>query len=264
MKPTTMPKFRQREEYKRIPIDLIDDPEYPIRGDLSPESVEDLIQSIRKVGIIEPLVVNKKGDRFEVIAGHRRLVAAQVLNFPYVPCVIREIVGQEVDLLKIHENLARAQIDPIDLAKYLQHLKKQYNLSNAKLGELINRSDDYVGIYLQILTYPPDLMEALTTGLINISVARELIKISDPTARSNYLNYAIKGGITPTIAHQWALDWKVNHTETPPPQPEGQEAEPTPPSQTTFTKCGICNEDVEQLKAQVIYVHPDCYAKVRG
>lgn len=255
---------KKKQDYREIPIDLIDDPELPIRNDLSPESVSDLVSSIRQVGIIEPLVVNKKGDRFEIIAGHRRLVAANLLNIPLLPCIVRENKGQEVDLIKIHENLSRAEIDPLDLAKFLQHLKEQYKLTTAKVGEMIGRSEAFVSIYLTILTYPADLMEALNSGLINISVARELIKIEDSVALSNYLGYAIKGGITPTLAHQWAMDWKVAHTTTPPPQGEAV-SDITPASNPgTFVKCAICEEDIPVLEAKILYVHPACHDKVKS
>src|SRR3990167_7428761 len=76
-------------EYQLVSTDLIDDPERPMRTDITPASVEDLVLSIKQVGIIEPLIINPKNNRYEVIAGHRRLVACKLAKLLQVPCYIR-------------------------------------------------------------------------------------------------------------------------------------------------------------------------------
>ena len=122
-----------KKELKIIPLDRIFDPEKPLRSDLSPESVADLVESIKKVGIIEPLIVATKDDGFEIIAGHRRLVAAEIAGLVEAPCLIVEAQGMDKEILKLHENLARAEINPIDWAIHLDYLKKQSNLQEVLL-----------------------------------------------------------------------------------------------------------------------------------
>ena len=144
--------------YQILPLDKITDPEMPLRSDLSPESVEDLVISIKQVGIIEPLVVAKRGELFEVIAGHRRLLAATIAGVATAPCLVTEVEGMTLEILKIHENIARSEINPIDWAKHLDYLKSQYNLSIAKLAELTGMSEPWVDQHLAILKYSPELL----------------------------------------------------------------------------------------------------------
>src|SRR3990167_6112557 len=104
------PKFEPKEEeaiapevsFQMISIDLIDDPEQPIRSDLTPASVEDLVVSIKQVGIIEPIVVKPVNGRYEVIAGHRRLFACKIGKLVDVPCYVRRASKEQTEMLKIH------------------------------------------------------------------------------------------------------------------------------------------------------------------
>ena len=104
-------------KHKTIVLDRIKDPAAPLRSDLSHEAVNDLVQSIKQVGIIEPLVVRKKGDDFEVIAGHRRLVAAGIAGLTEVPCIIVKASDEQAEVLKLHENLNRNDIKYLNIWK---------------------------------------------------------------------------------------------------------------------------------------------------
>ena len=158
----SIPKFKT--EFKVLSLDLIDDPMRPIRSDLSPESVADLVISIRQVGIIEPLVVKPVNGRFEVIAGHRRLVAATICEIGLVPCYIVDADPQVAELLKIHENLFRQEISPADEAKFYDFLIQHHKLTPAKVAGMISKSQSYVFARLQILEYPEELPNALTAN----------------------------------------------------------------------------------------------------
>ena len=113
-------------EFKLISTDLIDDPEQPMRSELTPASVEDLVMSIKQVGLIEPLIVKLVNDRYEVIAGHRRLYACKLGRIPEVPCHIRHANDEQKEMLKIHENLYREAIKPADEAKHFDYLIQKH------------------------------------------------------------------------------------------------------------------------------------------
>ena len=91
--------------FQVIKLDLIDDPAKPMRSDLTPESVHDLVLSIKQIGVLEPLIVKPKAGRFEVIAGHRRLLAATLAKLTLIPCLIKNIGVEEGEIMKIHNPL---------------------------------------------------------------------------------------------------------------------------------------------------------------
>ena len=190
-------------KYSIIPVDRIADPEFPMRTDMTPESVADLVASIRQMGVIEPLVVIKKGDDFEVVAGHRRLFAASIADVAQVPCIVHEATGMELEMLKLHENMGRAEVSPVDWASHLHYLKNEYKVSNGKLAEMLGVSMGWVEQRVAILGYPESLRTALARGQITFSAARELSAITDPKKKEVYIDHAVRGGVTPTLAAQW-------------------------------------------------------------
>lgn len=245
-----------------IPLDVIDDPQRPMRSDLTPESVEDLVLSMRQVGVIEPLVVKKIGERYEVIAGHRRLVAAAVVKLPKVPCYIVEATDEQTELLKIHENLYRADINPSDEARHYKYLINHYKISPSKLAQLIGKSDNYVTDRLAIFGYPTALKEALDQQKIKFSVAKEFHRMTDTKKMIEYLYYAIRNGITAQLARQWVNDYErtlQHRVENPAPT-----ANPETGSydiQTT-SKCIYCQNSISLMEANVVYIHTDCLKEI--
>src|SRR3990167_7195426 len=155
-----------------LSYDLIDDPEQPMRSEMTEASVEDLVMSIKQVGIIEPIVVKPVNGRYEVIAGHRRLFACRIAKIVEVPCYVRRANSEQTEMLKIHENLYRLDIRPGDEAKHFDVLVKKHHMTPEKIAQLISKSPNYVYDRLAILNYPDFLLEAMTKGEIAFGVAR--------------------------------------------------------------------------------------------
>ena len=254
MKPTA--------EFKVVILDKITDPAKPMRDDLTPESVKDLADSIRQLGLIEPLVVKPAGDSFEVIAGHRRLLAAELADLVEVPCYIVRVSDETADLMKIHENLQRKDISPIEEGKYFEYLVATYGWTAEKIAGMIGRSDAYVYARMSIGEYPEDIHAALENNRITIGVARELAQIDNDESRIQYLDYAIRNGITTIVAEQWKREYKAGKSQP----PTGGNLAPEVPQNTqpvtpTVT-CPLCAGDVKMREAKMIYVHTDCLMKI--
>lgn len=250
--------------FARVSLDQIDDPERPIRTDLSPESVEDLVYSIRKVGLLEPLVVKPVGERYEVIAGHRRLIAAQIAPLAEVPCYIVQADPEQTEIYKLHENLYRASINPIDEAEHYQYLIEHYKQSSAKLAHLVGKSQSYIVDRLAILNYPEVLREALAQKFINFSVAREFYRIHDTAKLTEYLRYAVRDGLTPALAKKWVDDYTRTQA-IPAPNPEAAPDLSQPnPEITTHSRCVYCKEDIDLAEANTVYIHSHCLTDVNS
>ena len=248
--------------FEVISLDLIDDPVRPLRSDLSPESVAELVASIRQWGVIEPLVVRRKGERFEVIAGHRRLVSAGIADLAQVPCYIINVSDEEAEFVKIHENLYRQEISPSDQAEHFSYLIQRLKLTPAKIARLIQKSETFVSERLQILSYPPELKEAMDSGLIKFSVAREFYRIKEMDKLREYLGYAVRSGIVPSLARKWVDDYLRPLQVITPVEGavQNQGEEPVYPEQQTT--CIYCTEALKLGDAAIVYMHPDCLTRV--
>ena len=246
---------------KILPTDRVKDPERPMRSNLTPESVDDLVFSISEVGIIQPLIVCESGEGYELIAGHRRLMAAEVLQLTEVPCIVVEAKDLDKELLKMHENIGRADINPIDWANHLDYLKKQYGLTSAKLAEMIGFSESWVSEHLEILNYPEEVLIAIRNGTLSFSAARELAKIKDKVKREIYVRAAVRGGVTPSMAVRWKLEAnrveskQSEVTETPERQEDQSDPEPILP------QCPVCGKPIPFNEIISLQVHSSCQPK---
>lgn len=245
-------------EYKLISIDLIDDPEQPMRTDLTPASVEDLILSIKQVGLIEPLIVKPKNNRYEVIAGHRRLFACRLAKIVEVPCHVHKADNEQTEMMKIHENLYRAEIKPSDEAKHFSYLIDRHKMTPVKIAQLITKSLSYVMDRLAILDYPDFLLDAMQKGKISFSVAREFAKFDDLKQMQSAVYYAMRGGMTQEMAAKWVREYKRSKE-----QPEITEQSIVNPSNNVVevehtAPCVYCNEQVRLVEADVVYIHHEC------
>ncbi len=251
------------EGFALIPTALIDDPARPLRSDLTPESVAELIVSIKQMGIIEPIILRPANGRFETIAGHRRLYAAQIAKLEQIPCIVRKLGNEETEIMKIHENLYREDISPSDEAKHYDYLIQHLKLSPAKVAALVGRSPSYISERLAIFNYPPELKRALDDKKIVFSVAREFAHHPDTEKIRQFLRYAVSNGCTPTVARQWVQDdIRALEQRSNPAAPSSGEY-PTEEVQTSSYNCTLCEEPIEIAKLTVVYLHDLCHQDLK-
>ncbi len=149
------------------------------RGIITPESLVDLVDSIREHGILEPLVVAKTPAGFQIIAGERRWRAAKLAGLQVVPTIIKETTPQGMLEMAIVENVQRSDLNAVDRAKAFERLISEFGLSNSEISQRIGKSPAYVSNSLRLLTLPDALKDGLLTGLITEGHARALAAIED-------------------------------------------------------------------------------------
>ena len=252
------PKATVEPVFKSISLDLIDDPEQPLRTNMTEASVEDLVLSIKQVGIIEPLVVKPVKRRYEVIAGHRRLFAARLAKLVEVPCYVRHATVEETEMLKIHENLYRADISPADEALHFAHLIDKKGLTPVRIAQLISKSQGYVGDRLAILNYPDFLTEAMHKKEISFSVAREFARFDDEAQMRSAVYYARRGGMTQEMARKWVQDHKRSKEQPQSREPVEEPANGEPNQVEHQARCVYCRETLRLIDAEVVYMHGKC------
>ena len=149
------------------------------RGVITPESLVDLVDSIKEHGILEPLVIAKNPAGFQIIAGERRWRAAKLAGFKTVPAIIKETTPQGMLEMAIVENVQRTDLNPVDRAKAFDRLISEFGLATTEISQRIGKSPAYVSNSIRLLTLPDALKDGLLTQLISEGHARALAAIDD-------------------------------------------------------------------------------------
>ncbi len=169
------------EDQKIIQLSVEEIQQNPLqpRGLISPESLVDLVDSIREHGILEPLVVAKTPAGYQIIAGERRWRAAKIVGLKTIPSIIKVTSPQGMLEMAIVENVQRTDLNPIERARAFQRLNDEFGLGTAEISKRIGKSQAYVSNSLRILTLPDALKDGLLSGLITEGHGRALAAIDD-------------------------------------------------------------------------------------
>lgn len=149
------------------------------RGSITPESLVDLVDSIREHGILEPLVVAKTPAGYQIIAGERRWRAAKLAGLTHVPSIIRETSPRGMLEMALVENVQRVDLNALDRAKGFERLMNEFGLTTSEIAVRIGKSVAYVSNSIRLLSLPDALKDGLLSGLISEGHARALAAIDD-------------------------------------------------------------------------------------
>ncbi len=157
-----------------IPIDHLQPNPLQPRGVIAPESLTDLINSIRQHGILEPLVVAKTPAGYQIIAGERRWRSARILGLKTVPAIVKKTNPQQMLEMALIENVQREDLTSLDRAKAFQQLQEEFDLSVSEIAQRIGKSVAYVSNSLRLLLLPDAVKDGLLSGLISEGHARAI------------------------------------------------------------------------------------------
>lgn len=150
------------------------------RGLIAPESLTDLVNSIREQGILEPIVVADTPAGYQIIAGERRWRAAKILGLFKVPVVVKNTTPQQMLEMSIVENVQREDLNPVERAQAYKRLIDEFNLSVTEVAKRVGKSLPYISNTIRLLTLPDAIKDALAAGVITEGHVRPLISIGDP------------------------------------------------------------------------------------
>lgn len=171
---------RPIDQIHELEIDLLQSNPLQPRGIISPESLTDLVDSIREQGILEPIVVAKTPAGFQLIAGERRLRAAKLVGFTKVPVVVRETTPQGMLEMSIVENVQREDLNPIERALAYKRLIDEFGLETNEVAKRVGKSAPAVSNTIRLLSLPDAIKDALVAGVISEGHVRPLISLGDP------------------------------------------------------------------------------------
>ena len=167
------------EEVIQIEVNSLQPNPLQPRGAITPESLVDLVDSIREHGVLEPLVVAKTPAGFQIIAGERRWRAAKLAGLTHIPSIIRETSPKGMLEMALVENVQRVDLNPLDRAKGFERLMNEFGLTTSEIAVRIGKSVAYVSNSIRLLSLPDALKDGLLSGLISAGHARALAAIDD-------------------------------------------------------------------------------------
>jgi ParB family chromosome partitioning protein len=167
------------EELMEIDIDLIEPNTAQPRNSFDDNKIEELAQSIRANGILQPVLVRRKGGKYQLIAGERRWRAAQRAGLAKVPAVVRDVADDKLLELALIENIQRDDLNPIEEAFAYKNLIETLGLTQELVAQRVGRDRTYITNYLRLLRLPEDVQQLLVEGQISAGHARALLGVDD-------------------------------------------------------------------------------------
>ena len=198
------------ENIREIFSDLIDDPKDAMRSGLDRESLFDLADDIKKNGLINPITVRPVADRFEVVAGHRRLGACKIAGIIKIPCVVKELDDRAAFSIMASENLVREDVDPVDEAEFIIKMMSRTGEGVEEVAVNIRRSKQYVLDRLTVGEMPAYLKEFLRAKQIKLGSALALNQITDESKKMMWIQMAVRDGVSVRVAEYWLTQWKMS------------------------------------------------------
>jgi len=159
------------------------------RRDFDDDSLQELANSIRQIGIIQPITLRDMGDdSYIIIAGERRWRASQRAGLTHIPAYIRTVDDENMMEMALVENIQRQDLSALEIALAYQHLMEQYNLTQEQLSDKVGKNRATVANYLRLLKLPAPIQMALKKKEIDMGHARALLALNDPTAQLEVFN----------------------------------------------------------------------------
>lgn len=169
---------------KEIPISDIDqNPDQP-RKEFDPETLNDLANSLREHGLLQPILVRPVGERYYIIAGERRLRAARIAGFTKIECIVQHCTDQEMAERALVENIQRADLSPIEEGMAYNRLIDDFGLTQELVAQRVGKARATVANLLRILTLPAEVLDYLRNEMISLGHAKVLLSIKDQSLQN--------------------------------------------------------------------------------
>ena len=179
-----------------IPLENIVANPYQPRTQFDKEAIEELADSIKQLGVIQPITVRKKGKKFDLISGERRLRAAKIAGLKTIPAYVRLADDREMLEMALVENIQREDLDPIEIALSFQAMIDQLNLTQDEMSKRVGKKRSTITNYLRLLKLDPIIQTGIRDNFISMGHGRALINIEDNAVQLEFYEKIIKDNLS--------------------------------------------------------------------
>ncbi len=200
-KPVAATGIDGKETLQQIPLELLQRGQYQPRVDMRQDTLEDLADSIRSQGVVQPIVARRidgKGttQRYEIVAGERRWRAAQIAGLAEIPAVVRDVSDESAIAMALIENIQRENLNPLEEARALQRLIREFDLTHAEAAKAVGRSRASVSNLLRLQDLSAKVKPLLEDRQLEMGHARALLAISNATQQFDAARQVVKKGMS--------------------------------------------------------------------
>ena len=191
-----------------ISIDKVAPNRFQPRTRFKDENLQELAESIKSQGVIQPLIVTPQNGGYELVAGERRLRAARLAGLSEVPIVVRQVTDREKFIIALVENLQREDLNPIEEANAYKRLIEEFTLTQEELSKMVGKGRVVIANTLRLLNLPQDIQNAVADGAISAGHARNLASIGDPKLQEEIASKVQTDNLTVRDVEKMVSDWK--------------------------------------------------------
>lgn len=201
--------FEEKDEKQSVTEiginDIFANPDQP-RKVFDEDALNELAASIKKHGVIMPIIVNKSGNRYMIIAGERRFRAARIAGLDTVPVIVKKYDERQIKEIALIENLQREDLNPIEAANAMRSLMEDYSLSQEELADRIGKSRPAIANTLRLLNLQPDVLEMVKSGELSAGHARAIVTVPAEDQKKIALN-VVKNGLSVRATEKAVKDY---------------------------------------------------------
>lgn len=184
------------EVVEEIAIGLIDNNPNQPRKNFDPTALSELAQSIKMYGVIQPILVTKRNERYMIVAGERRFRATKLAEKKTIPAIVKEFTEAQVKEIALLENIQRQDLNPIETARAMKELMDSYNWTQEALADRLGKSRPGVANTLRLLTLCPEVIDLIEKGKLSAGHARSLVVVSNPEVQLKLANQVVNSKLT--------------------------------------------------------------------
>ncbi len=186
-----------REKVQMLKTSQVQASRFQPRLNFSPEKIEELAQSIKEKGVIQPILVRvAEGDNFELIAGERRLRAAKHLGLTEIPAIVRRVADADLLEMSIIENIQREELNALEEAKAYRRLAQEFGFSQDSIAQRVGKDKSSISNLLRILNLPEKIQDYLTKNFITFGHAKALLSLVDPKRQITFCDQIIERNLS--------------------------------------------------------------------
>ena len=195
---------------QNIPINTIKVGQHRQRSEGEDEAISELAASIERIGVIVPLILQKKGDTLHLVSGHRRILAAVRVGLSDLPCIVQDSDQVRATETAFAENFFRRDLSAVEQAAAIRECIDEGTMSIEELAKGLHRSTQWIRAQASMTTWPPEILQAIHLKQISVSAASNLALITDPQYRGFLLHNAIENGATARATAAWLQSWQLS------------------------------------------------------